>query len=228
MTSSVKECLAGLLKLLPCTFPSSHIVVWHTQCYKNWWPTFSPLRRKWLSVLGERGLGGRKVFLWSSCCMALITICNCGNVSLEQCREQSHWINPWKHNMSNFIYIYIYTYISSFKLQRYSVTWTLSAALCAQIILLGDEPWAADVYGIHWAAVYLQFSLLACSAPLVWVLWSWSCIRSDATPSPCPQSDSSFLFIFTTIIPLTSIEILKVSEDIWDSLRLNLAMLVHS
>lgn len=43
---------------------------------------------------------GKNDFL-SACSMALLIINNCGRVSLEQSREKSHWIKPWKHHMSN-------------------------------------------------------------------------------------------------------------------------------
>lgn len=57
---------------------------------------------------------GKNDFL-SACSMALLIINNCGRVSLEQSREKSHWIKPWKHHMSNIKNVFFFFNLSSFK-----------------------------------------------------------------------------------------------------------------
>lgn len=119
------EQLAGLLQLLPRTH-TIHRAVWLAEYSKKWWSIFSPLSRRWLPVLREAGLRGRKVISRSAHCMSLLIINDCVGVSLNQSREQSHWINPRKHQMNDFKD----TVFWSFKLQIYTVTCFLITVTC--------------------------------------------------------------------------------------------------
>lgn len=116
-------------------------------------------------------------------------------------------------------------------------------AACAQsvavtcTIQLGDKLGATEMFGCLWSAGWLWFLSLTSSAPLVWVLWSYLHVRGDSAlpaslpPSPSRREQSTltavYSFIFIIIIPLKLTEILRVSEAVWSSSRLNLDVLVH-
>lgn len=69
---------------------------------QNWWSIFHPLSRRWLLVLMEVGLRGRKAISCSTHCMSLLIINDCFRVSLKESREQPHWSHPWTLQINDF------------------------------------------------------------------------------------------------------------------------------